>query len=80
MDVCSRSCALIDIIVRSRLFSHLLEGKAQNGNAFVGNGVEHGLDDPLHKPLLLVIVDLNHLMPHSNTMVGLTLANEAGLA
>lgn len=26
-----------------------------------GDGVEHGLDDALHKPLLLVVIDLHHL-------------------
>ena len=25
------------------------------------DGVEHGLDDAFHKPLLLVVVDLHHL-------------------
>ena len=26
-----------------------------------GDGVEHGADDHLHEPLLLVVVDLHHL-------------------
>lgn len=41
--------------------SYLLEGKAQDCDALARDGVEHRLDDALHEPLLLVVVDLNHL-------------------
>lgn len=41
--------------------TYLLEGKAQDGNLLAGDGVEHGLDHALNKPLLLIIVDRHHL-------------------
>ncbi len=40
---------------------HLLEGKAQHGDLLARDGVEHGVDHALHKALLLVVVDLDHL-------------------
>ena len=39
----------------------LLEGKAQDGYLLARDGVEHGVDDALHKPVLLVVVDGHHL-------------------
>lgn len=41
---------------------HLFEGEAQDGDVLATNGVEHGLDDTPHKPLLLVVIDLHHLV------------------
>ena len=39
----------------------LLEGKAHDGNALAGDGVEHGLNYAAHKPALLVVIDGNNL-------------------
>ncbi len=44
-----------------RVFPHLLEGKAQHGNLFAGDCVEHGVNHALHKALFLVVIDVDHL-------------------
>ena len=41
--------------------AHLLKREAQDGDFLAADGVEHGLDDALHKALLLVVVDRHHL-------------------
>ncbi len=41
--------------------SVLLESKAQHCNFLARDGIEHGLNDPLHKTLFLVVVDGDHL-------------------
>ena len=41
--------------------AHLFEGKAQDGNVLARDGVEHGLNNALHKALLLVVIDGHHL-------------------
>ena len=43
---------------------HLLESEAQHGDLLAGDGVEHGVDHALHKALLLVVIDLDHLQHH----------------
>lgn len=39
----------------------LLECEPQDGDLLAGYGVEHSIDDTLHKPLLLVVVDGHNL-------------------
>ncbi len=41
----------------------LLEGEAKDGDALVGDGVEHGADHALHKALLLQVVHGDHAVP-----------------
>jgi hypothetical protein len=41
----------------------LLEGKPEDGDLLVGHGVEHGRHHAVHEPALLVVVDLDHLLP-----------------
>lgn len=48
-----------------RVAGVLLESKAHNGNPLPGDCVEHGIDDALHKPLFLVVIDRHHLQSTS---------------
>jgi hypothetical protein len=41
----------------------LLEGEPEDGDLLAGHGVEHGRHHTVHKPALLVVVDLDHLLP-----------------
>jgi hypothetical protein len=41
----------------------LLESEAEDGDLLAGDGVEHGRHDAVHEPALLVVVDLDHLLP-----------------
>ena len=43
----------------------LLESKAKHCDLFARDGVEHGFYHALHKPLLLVVVDLHNLHPEA---------------
>ena len=40
-----------------------LKGKAKEGNAFAGEGVEHGVDGALNDAALLGVVHLNNFFP-----------------
>ncbi|TVU44955.1 hypothetical protein EJB05_04419, partial [Eragrostis curvula] len=41
----------------------LLEGEAEDGDLLAGHGVEHGGHDAVDEAALLVVVDLDHLLP-----------------
>jgi hypothetical protein len=43
----------------------LLECKTQDRDLLAGDGVEHSVDDALHKPLLLVVINRDNLSPHT---------------
>lgn len=49
-----------------RFLQYLFECKAQYGNLFARNCVEHGLYHALHKALFLVVVDLENLFTPSH--------------